>query len=92
MPSHLVDESGGSLAGLLWRLNNLCPDDLRQWVYLVLAQSISEQVAPSPDKTSFLSCMCSPAQDKDKFIFTVRRFGRRCRDNARRWRNKKAGS
>jgi hypothetical protein len=90
MPSYLVDESGGSLAGLLWKLNQLCPERLQEWVYNVLKESISEHVAPSTDKRSFLSSVCTP-HDKDDFVVMVRKFGRRCRDNARRWQTAHGG-
>jgi hypothetical protein len=89
MPSYLVDDSGGSLAGLLWALNTLCPQQLQQWVYTVLAQNISEHVAPDSDKTMLMKSV-TEHKEKDDFIFTVRRFGRRCRDNTRRWRRKTA--
>jgi len=85
MPSYLVDDSGGSLAGLLWRLSCLCPDLLHNWVCSVLAQAISDQIAPTADKTSFVNVVCAQTS-KEEFVHVVRKFGRRCRDNMRRWR------
>lgn len=55
----------GSIPGIIWRFNELCPDLLNQWMNEALVD------APDPWKTNFLTALIKKAS-KDEFSYHLR--------------------
>ena len=84
LPAYAVDESHGSLTGVLWRLNALCPDQLHAWCGAVLP-SLPAPIASAQEKAEFLRLISNSAT-QDAFSDAVLGFSSRCRDRAKTMR------
>jgi transportin-3 len=78
--SRIDDDSGGSLAGVLWYLADFSYDALKQWLTVSL-QEFPDQIIPGEGKAKFIAELehWSINRDHSQFVRTVRDFGAQCR-------------
>lgn len=63
--SHSLDRGSGSIAGIIYQMNDLCPELLLQWMSEALKQ------APDPAKTEFLTALVQRVSTDD-FILRLK--------------------
>ena len=76
LPTYSLDQGSGSVAGVLWKLNSLCPDLVRQWMGTVIAQ------APEGAKNDLMGTFTRMA-GRDEFNAAVRHFRSSCERSRR---------
>eukprot|EP00986_Skeletonema_menzelii_P008176 scaffold3367_cov142-Skeletonema_menzelii.AAC.2 len=72
LPAYRLDHGGGSIAGVLFHLNMLCPQLLFQWIQPPLVS------APEHAKSAFLGSLQSQVSRRDEFNSNVRKFTSVC--------------
>ena len=74
LPTYCVDKGNGSIAGILWKLNSLCPDLLLQWIQPAV------NAAPETPRNEFLRSIASRVP-REEFNLSVRAFLSACDRN-----------
>lgn len=77
LPASRLDSGSGSIAGVLFYLNRLCPDLLMQWIQPPLAS------APDHAKAAFLGALHNQVT-RDEFNSSVRKFTSVCERSRKR--------
>lgn len=77
LPAYRLDSGSGSIAGVLFHLNQLCPELLMQWIQPPL------MVAPEHAKSAFLATLYNRVA-RDEFNSSVRRFTAVCERSRKR--------
>ena len=77
LPAYRLDSGSGSIAGVLFNLNQLCPELLMQWIRPPLT------AAPEHAKSAFLATMYNRV-DREEFNSSVRRFTAVCERSRKR--------
>ncbi|KAL7479407.1 hypothetical protein ACHAW6_005139 [Cyclotella cf. meneghiniana] len=77
LPASRLDSGSGSIAGVLFYLNQLCPDLLMQWIQPPLVS------APEHAKSAFLGALQNRVT-RDEFNWSVRKFTSVCERNRKR--------
>ena len=72
LPAYRLDHGSGSIAGVLFYLNMLCPQLLIQWIQPPLVS------APEHAKSAFLGSLQSQVSRRDEFNLNVRKFTSVC--------------
>ena len=80
LPAYRLDNERGSIAGVLFKLNELCPQLLMQWINPALT------TAPQGPRDQFLKSLASKVP-RDELNSTVRQFSNSCYRN-RKLRNR----
>mmetsp|Transcript_9309 Transcript_9309/g.18906 ORF Transcript_9309/g.18906 Transcript_9309/m.18906 type:complete len:1050 (+) Transcript_9309:124-3273(+) len=80
LPLYRLDSGSGSIAGVLFFLNKLCPDLLMQWIQPPLMS------APDHAKNVFLGSLANQV-DRDDFNSSVRKFTSVCERSRKRQGN-----
>jgi len=83
LPAYSLDRGSGSVAGVLWKLNELCPELVLQWIGGLLVQ------APELSRREFIGAL-KDMVNRDEFNATLRKFKYDC-ERARKLRNANAG-
>ncbi|KAL7536651.1 hypothetical protein ACHAXR_009842 [Thalassiosira sp. AJA248-18] len=78
LPAYRLDSGGGSIAGVLFYLNQLCPELLLQWIQPPLT------TAPEHAKSAFLVTLHNRGVARDEFNSSVRRFTAVCERSRKR--------
>ena len=68
LPAYRLDHGSGSIAGVLFYLNMLCPKLLLQWIQPPLVS------APEHAKSAFLGSLQKQVSRRDEFNSNVRKF------------------
>lgn len=76
LPAYCLDQGSGSVAGVLWKLNTLCSELVRQWVLNAIAK------APDDAKHELMKAFVLMA-GRDEFNAAVRQFKSLCERNRR---------
>jgi len=79
LPSYSLDHGSGSVAGVLWKLNALCPNLVHEWIRPAVSR------APEPAKSDLMAAMTRMA-GREEFNGVVRHFKTSC-DRTRRMRS-----
>jgi transportin-3 len=77
LPASRLDSGSGSIAGVLFHLNQLCPELLMQWIQPPLVS------APEHAKSAFLGALHNRVT-RDEFNWSVRKFTSVCERNRKR--------
>lgn len=77
LPAYRLDSGSGSIAGVLFHLNQLCPELLMQWIQPPLT------AAPEHAKSAFLATLYNRVA-RDEFNSSVRRFTAVCERSRKR--------
>jgi hypothetical protein len=77
LPTSRLDGGSGSIAGVLFYLNRLCPDLLMQWIQPQLVS------APDHAKAAFLGALHNQVT-RDEFNSSVRKFTSVCERSRKR--------
>ena len=77
LPAYRLDSGSGSIAGVLFHLNELCPELLMQWIQPPLT------CAPEHAKSQFLATLYNRVA-RDEFNSSVRRFTAVCERSRKR--------
>mmetsp|Transcript_19136 Transcript_19136/g.29181 ORF Transcript_19136/g.29181 Transcript_19136/m.29181 type:complete len:1057 (-) Transcript_19136:2339-5509(-) len=72
LPAYRLDHGSGSIAGVLFHLNMLCPQLLLQWIQPPLVS------APEHAKSAFLGSLQNQSSRRDEFNSNVRKFTSVC--------------
>ena len=72
LPAYRLDHGSGSIAGVLFYLNMLCPQLLLQWIQPPLVS------APEHAKSAFLGSLQNQVSRRDEFNSNVRKFTSVC--------------
>jgi transportin-3 len=72
LPAYSIDSGSGSIAGILFKLNEKCPQPLREWVAEAL-----QTCAPPLEGGDFLLAL-DASQDREEFNVAVRVFRTSC--------------
>jgi len=71
LPAYCLDQGSGSVAGVLWKLNTLCSELVRQWVLSAIVK------APDDAKNELMKAFVMRA-GRDEFNAAVRQFKSLC--------------
>jgi transportin-3 len=71
LPSYSLDHGSGSVAGVLWKLNALCPDLVHEWIRPAVSR------APEPAKSDLMAAMTRRVS-REEFNGVVRHFKSSC--------------
>eukprot|EP00586_Coscinodiscus_wailesii_P002595 CAMPEP_0172487086 /NCGR_PEP_ID=MMETSP1066-20121228/15974_1 /TAXON_ID=671091 /ORGANISM="Coscinodiscus wailesii, Strain CCMP2513" /LENGTH=1031 /DNA_ID=CAMNT_0013253477 /DNA_START=327 /DNA_END=3422 /DNA_ORIENTATION=- len=70
LPAYTLDNRSGSITGIIWKLNVLCPELLLNW----LAQPL-EWAPDSPVKTEFINCL-RERRGRDELTLATKAFNK----------------
>mmetsp|Transcript_23101 Transcript_23101/g.33099 ORF Transcript_23101/g.33099 Transcript_23101/m.33099 type:complete len:595 (-) Transcript_23101:262-2046(-) len=76
LPAYCLDQGSGSVAGILWKLNTLCAELVRQWVVMAISE------APDEAKNELMKAFIMMA-GRDDFNAAVRQFKSLCERSRR---------
>jgi len=73
LPAYRIDNSSGSIASILYKLNQLCPSLLMQWVNPAIS------IVPEPIRKPFLFALSiQSTRSRDEFYSSVRKLSKDC--------------
>jgi transportin-3 len=76
LPAYSIDCGSGSISGILFKLNEKCPQPLRQWVVTATGEAL-QTCAPPLEREDFLQAL-DTSQNREEFNTAVRVFRTCC--------------